>query len=166
MYWDKRQCCIRVIYCEYCLISLFQYGKGMLHTFKGDAGSVADLIPVDFPVNAIIAAAWYTGVQHLHRSQCSQQNGRTTHNNHVTDLSSVNKMTPKTPPINCSRCKRNGTTNPHNMQIYQVKTLRSTFVSLMYSLVLIFPSRWADCMILSNHTVFYSNNSLPFIIPG
>ena len=33
-------------------------GKGMLHSFYGDAGKIADLIPVDMVVKLIIAAAW------------------------------------------------------------------------------------------------------------
>lgn len=37
-------------------------GKGILRSMKGDYRGVADIIPVDIPVNMIIAAAWYTAV--------------------------------------------------------------------------------------------------------
>lgn len=41
---------------------LFQAGKGILRSMKGDYRGVADIIPVDIPVNMIIAAGWYTAV--------------------------------------------------------------------------------------------------------
>ena len=36
-------------------------GKGILRTMIGSFESTADLIPVDIPVNLMIASAWYTG---------------------------------------------------------------------------------------------------------
>lgn len=49
---------------RYCIvfIFLFKAGKGILRSMKGDYRGVADIIPVDIPVNMIIAAAWYTAV--------------------------------------------------------------------------------------------------------
>jgi alcohol-forming fatty acyl-CoA reductase len=35
-------------------------GKGILRTMLGDSNSTADIIPVDIPVNLMIAAGWYT----------------------------------------------------------------------------------------------------------
>ena len=44
-------------------ISVFsQAGKGILRSMKGDFRAVADIIPVDIPVNMVIASAWYTAV--------------------------------------------------------------------------------------------------------
>lgn len=37
-------------------------GKGILHSFKAHREYIADIIPVDFPANLIIATAWYTAV--------------------------------------------------------------------------------------------------------
>ncbi|OWF43207.1 fatty acyl-CoA reductase 1-like isoform X2 [Mizuhopecten yessoensis] len=37
-------------------------GKGILRSVKGDFRCVADIVPVDMPVNMMIAAAWYTAV--------------------------------------------------------------------------------------------------------
>jgi fatty acyl-CoA reductase len=36
-------------------------GAGILRTMIGHRGATADLVPVDIPVNLIIASAWYTG---------------------------------------------------------------------------------------------------------
>jgi len=35
-------------------------GKGVLRTLLCHRNKVADLIPLDFPVNLILSAAWYT----------------------------------------------------------------------------------------------------------
>ncbi|XP_046367983.1 fatty acyl-CoA reductase 1-like [Haliotis rufescens] len=37
-------------------------GKGILRSMKGDHSAVADIIPVDIPVNLMITSAWYTAV--------------------------------------------------------------------------------------------------------
>ncbi|XP_033752679.1 fatty acyl-CoA reductase 1-like isoform X1 [Pecten maximus] len=37
-------------------------GKGILRSVKGDFRCVADIVPVDLPVNMMIAVAWYTSV--------------------------------------------------------------------------------------------------------
>ena len=39
---------------------MFQIGKGLLFTMKGDIKSTADIIPVDIATNAMIAVAWHT----------------------------------------------------------------------------------------------------------
>ncbi len=36
-------------------------GKGILRTMRGNFNCTADIIPVDIPVNLMIAAGWYTG---------------------------------------------------------------------------------------------------------
>lgn len=38
-------------------------GKGILRTMMGNFNSTADIIPVDIPVNMMIAAGWYTGAK-------------------------------------------------------------------------------------------------------
>jgi fatty acyl-CoA reductase len=38
-------------------------GKGILRTMIGNFNSTADIIPVDFPVNMMIVAAWYRGAK-------------------------------------------------------------------------------------------------------
>ena len=38
--------------------------KGVLRVVRGDSELVADLIPVDFAINLMIAVAWYTATQH------------------------------------------------------------------------------------------------------
>ena len=42
--------------------SSFQAGKGILRSVNITEQAVADMIPVDLPVNMIVAAAWYTAV--------------------------------------------------------------------------------------------------------
>ena len=37
-------------------------GKGILRSMKCDFRGVADIIPVDIPVNMLITVAWYTAV--------------------------------------------------------------------------------------------------------
>ena len=39
-----------------------QAGKGILRSMKGDSLGVADIIPVDIPVNMMITVAWHTAV--------------------------------------------------------------------------------------------------------
>ena len=39
-----------------------QAGKGLLRSIKADSQVVADFIPVDLPVNMMVAVAWYTAV--------------------------------------------------------------------------------------------------------
>ncbi|XP_076450898.1 fatty acyl-CoA reductase 1-like [Babylonia areolata] len=38
------------------------FGKGILRTMKGETSAVADIIPVDIPINVMIVVAWYTAV--------------------------------------------------------------------------------------------------------
>ena len=47
---------------------IFQAGKGLLRTFKAENSSVADIIPVDFTSNLIVACAWYTAVHKPQRN--------------------------------------------------------------------------------------------------
>ncbi|KAK3753857.1 hypothetical protein RRG08_006244 [Elysia crispata] len=37
-------------------------GRGILRSMKGDYNAVADIVPVDIPVNIMITVAWYTAV--------------------------------------------------------------------------------------------------------
>ncbi|XP_064599994.1 fatty acyl-CoA reductase 1-like [Liolophura sinensis] len=37
-------------------------GKGVLRTMKAENSAVADIVPVDIPINMMITVAWYTGV--------------------------------------------------------------------------------------------------------
>lgn len=37
-------------------------GKGILRSMKGESNAVADLVPVDIPINVMITVAWYTAV--------------------------------------------------------------------------------------------------------
>ena len=37
-------------------------GKGLLRTMKGESNALADIVPVDIPVNIMITVAWYTAV--------------------------------------------------------------------------------------------------------
>ena len=39
-----------------------QTGKGILRSMKGESTAVADIVPVDIPINVMIAVAWYTAV--------------------------------------------------------------------------------------------------------
>ena len=39
---------------------MFQAGKGLLRSFKADTEAVADIVPVDLPVNMMITTAWHT----------------------------------------------------------------------------------------------------------
>ena len=41
---------------------IFQVGKGILRSLKCDWRGVADIVPVDIPVNMLITVAWYTAV--------------------------------------------------------------------------------------------------------
>ena len=40
-------------------------GKGMLRTLHCHGDLIADLIPVDVPINLMIVAAWHTAMQRL-----------------------------------------------------------------------------------------------------
>ena len=40
--------------------AMFQAGKGLLRSFKADTEAVADIVPVDLPVNMMITTAWHT----------------------------------------------------------------------------------------------------------
>ncbi|XP_041852894.1 fatty acyl-CoA reductase 1 isoform X1 [Melanotaenia boesemani] len=44
-------------------------GKGILRTMRASNDAVADLVPVDVVINAMLAAAWYCGSQRLNRSK-------------------------------------------------------------------------------------------------
>lgn len=44
-------------------ISCLQIGHGLLRSMKGDRHAIADLIPCDIAVKAIIAVAWHTAVE-------------------------------------------------------------------------------------------------------
>ena len=44
-------------------VILFQIGKGLLRSMKGDFFGTADLIPVDIATNLMIAVAWQTATQ-------------------------------------------------------------------------------------------------------
>lgn len=37
-------------------------GKGVLRTFKAQPNLIGDMIPVDYPINLMIAVAWHTAV--------------------------------------------------------------------------------------------------------
>lgn len=37
-------------------------GKGLLRSMIGDMSATADIIPVDIPVNLMIAVAWFVGL--------------------------------------------------------------------------------------------------------
>ncbi|KAK7099519.1 hypothetical protein V1264_003647 [Littorina saxatilis] len=37
-------------------------GKGLLRSMRGECSSLADIVPVDIPINVMIAVAWYTAV--------------------------------------------------------------------------------------------------------
>lgn len=41
-------------------ISSFQIGKGVLRILEGDVNKVADIVPIDYCVNMLIAITWYT----------------------------------------------------------------------------------------------------------
>lgn len=43
-------------------ITAQQVGKGILRTVYCDSRTVADMVPVDLPINTMIVAAWYTAV--------------------------------------------------------------------------------------------------------
>lgn len=38
-------------------------GKGFLRTFKINDKLVGDIVPVDYPINLMIAVAWHTAIQ-------------------------------------------------------------------------------------------------------
>ncbi|XP_070564884.1 fatty acyl-CoA reductase 1-like isoform X2 [Ptychodera flava] len=38
-------------------------GKGLLRSMRADPNAVADVVPVDIPVNVMVSAAWYTAVK-------------------------------------------------------------------------------------------------------
>ncbi|XP_002734152.1 fatty acyl-CoA reductase 1-like [Saccoglossus kowalevskii] len=38
-------------------------GKGLLRSMRADPNAVADVVPVDIPVNVMIASAWYTAIK-------------------------------------------------------------------------------------------------------
>lgn len=40
-------------------------GKGFLRVMKVDRRMVSDIIPVDYPINLMIAVAWHTAVHRL-----------------------------------------------------------------------------------------------------
>lgn len=44
-----------------------QAGKGILRTMRASNDAVADLVPVDVVINAMLAAAWYSGSQAVNR---------------------------------------------------------------------------------------------------
>lgn len=44
-----------------------QAGKGILRTMRASNNAVADLVPVDVVINAMLAAAWYSGSQAFSR---------------------------------------------------------------------------------------------------
>ncbi|XP_011605197.2 fatty acyl-CoA reductase 1 isoform X2 [Takifugu rubripes] len=44
-------------------------GKGILRTMRASNDAVADLVPVDVVINAMLAAAWYSGSQAFNRSR-------------------------------------------------------------------------------------------------
>lgn len=46
-----------------------QAGKGILRTMRASNDAVADLVPVDVVINAMLAAAWYSGSQAFNRSK-------------------------------------------------------------------------------------------------
>lgn len=46
-----------------------QAGKGILRTMRASNDAVADLVPVDVVINAMLAAAWYSGSQAFNRSE-------------------------------------------------------------------------------------------------
>ncbi|KAK7468138.1 hypothetical protein BaRGS_00019969 [Batillaria attramentaria] len=37
-------------------------GKGILRSMKGESSAVADIVPVDIPINLMITVAWYTAI--------------------------------------------------------------------------------------------------------
>lgn len=62
---NARFCLIKRLWCEnhpQTMLSFSQAGKGILRSLKADLQSIADFIPVDFPVNMLVAVAWYTVV--------------------------------------------------------------------------------------------------------
>lgn len=38
-------------------------GKGFIRTFKINSQLVGDIIPVDYPINLMIAVGWHTAIQ-------------------------------------------------------------------------------------------------------
>lgn len=47
--------------------SISAVGKGFLRVMKVDKDLVSDIIPVDYPINLMIAVAWYTAVHRLNK---------------------------------------------------------------------------------------------------
>ena len=45
------------------MFPLLQAGKGMLRSMIGDLNAVADIIPVDFSANMMLAIAWHRVVK-------------------------------------------------------------------------------------------------------
>lgn len=48
---------------EIVMFPLLQAGKGMLRSMIGDFNAVADIIPVDFSANMMLAIAWHRVVK-------------------------------------------------------------------------------------------------------
>lgn len=51
-----------------------QAGKGILRTMRASNDAVADLVPVDVVINAMLAAAWYSGSQAVNRFGQTKKN--------------------------------------------------------------------------------------------
>lgn len=54
----------------------YQAGKGILRTMRASNDAVADLVPVDVVINAMLAAAWYSGSQAINRFKKKKKKSR------------------------------------------------------------------------------------------
>jgi hypothetical protein len=46
-----------------CLGTIAAVGKGFFRVMKINADLISDIIPVDYPINLMIAAAWHTATR-------------------------------------------------------------------------------------------------------